>query len=208
MSDESKPATKTITVGLNFQQSYVVGGGTPSSAEMNRREKAKADAERRRDELEQDKERARVPVDQGGAVMYTNRLKDTSEGTGDAKVLLRFVRINGGVREPIHNHEGEIVQCLADIIMDAGEGGEIGGLGLIFVCPRCVQQGLSMDESQLLVRQSHRKWTLTSEGAGLPIAFDGQVYMSAGTVCESERLVCSRCKWACHIDKNDVVVEQ
>jgi len=123
----------------------------------------------------------------------------------EAHVLLKFVNSKG---EPIYVNGAAVEQC-ADIKATDAPAWP-GELMLIMFCPRCLQRALlPVDHCILQVRQSNRRWYLHPQGQGEMFFWrepDGDVipYRSAGQICDSEKITCSTCNWACHIDKNVV----
>lgn len=93
---------------------------------------------------------------------------------------------------------------------------------LIMVCPRCMARGVPMGESQMLIQQTHRMWTLHRKGdmsKGLP--GQGEIEMVeygwagkdpiivAGTVSTHGVIKCDNvnCNYAVRIDHSRVFEE-
>jgi hypothetical protein len=172
---------------------FIRGGGTPTMAHERQIAEAEADANRRRDEALEERKAARIPVELGGGRLYENAAIDP--GARELHVLLKLVDHRG---EPKYDH-GEPMECLADVrVISATE------LALIIVCPRCVSRDVPQGQCQIQIRQSNRAWHLDTRTAGSPIWFDGDMYVSAGEVMESEEFGCTACNWRAKIDHNKI----
>lgn len=207
-NQNSKQAETKETSGpqevFGLPVSMFVKGGTSTHANDMRVAELKADAERRRAIADEERKAAMVPVEQGGAQMFTNKLTETPE-VEQSYVELTYLTRGG---EPWFEF-GEPVKCLADVLMISPDE-----LALNLACPACKQRGLPLDQCQIKLRQSNRKFELSSESAGEPIfwveGFDPitqqklvKVYRSAGTVRESEKFRCD-CGWTARIYMNKV----
>jgi len=190
-----EPATEPTIMGVPMA-TFVRGGGTTTMAHDRHIHEVEVDAEARRDEQDRMRQVAGVPVEQGGGKLWSQQSGSPKE---TPKVLLTYLTPGG---EP-WIVSGEQVQCLADVIV----GQDITDLVLQIVCPRCKGRGVPQGQCQLTLRQSNRKWHLDSKDAGKVLIFDGEGYLSAGTVMESERFRCPDCGWAARIDKNKVLQE-
>jgi hypothetical protein len=172
---------------------FVRGGGTTTMAHDRHIHEVEADAEARRDEQDRMRQVAGVPIEQGGAKLWSQQTGSPKE---TPKVLLTYLTPGG---EP-WIVSGEQVQCLADVIV----GEDVKDLVLQIVCPRCKARGVPQGQCQLTLRQSNRMWHLDSNGAASGFIYDGEWYLSAGTVMDSERFSCPDCGWAARIDRNFV----
>ena len=202
-------APKVVDGGFGVPIDMFVKGGTTSRRHDRMVAEEEADAERRRDEQAFMRHMASIPIEEGGARMYENRmaLNPTGLPTESAKVELTYLRPSG---EPEYNH-GKPLKCLADIIvgMDPLKPEE---LTLIVVCPQC-EQRMPQGQCQIQIRQSNRNWYLDPRTAGELIAWEEQdelgrkrviPYRSAGRVMDGERFTCPRCDWSARIDNNRV----
>lgn len=174
---------------------YVKGGGaTPSWEETKRIQREEADAEKRRDEQDQERRLAQIPVEQGGAKMYTRTAADPNS---TPKVLLKYMTSRG---EPRYEF-GQPVECLADVIVPPDNPDD---LVLTIVCPQCKERGVPQGQCQLKIQQSNRSWHLDNRTAGELIVFDGQPYYSAGKIMDSERFTCPKCAWSARIHDSKI----
>lgn len=206
-STEQQPAEQAPTEQrslFGFPMEVFVKGGTTSTRHDNHVAELHADAERRRDEQDAERRLAMIPVEEGGAKMYTNQLSENPE-VQKAYVLLDFVTSRG---EPIYEG-GRPMQCLADIVtVGATE------MALIIACPSCKNRGTPLDQCQLRIRQSNKNWELSPKRYGeiIPWTEDYdrvtgkpiiKIYKNAGTVVESERFSCP-CGWTARIYDNKI----
>lgn len=202
---ESAPeATEKKLFGLPME--VFVRGGSSTFANDKRVAELKADAERRRAIADKERALSRLPIEQGGARMFTNHLTDNA-GVDQAYVELQFLNRRG---EPWYEF-GEPVKCLADVVMVSATE-----LALVIVCPSCKAKGLPLDQCQLRIRQSNKAFDLDTGKAGELILWtegnnpDGtkiiKPYRSAGVVRESEKFRCD-CGWSARISMNKVVQE-
>lgn len=217
MADDDKkdsgaaPATVDETAPTLFGHplDMFVRGGTHTSGHDRMMAERVADAERRRDVAAKERQLAAVPIEDGGAQMFTNNMALNPQAEA-ASVLLKYCTPRGEVKHA----NGDEIYCVAEVLMMGG-----GDLAVQLVCLRCKERGVHQGECQLLVRQSNRKWHLDTRGwdgssasfphkAGQPFMFDGKPYRSAGVICDSERFSCPNCSWSARIDGNRVIPEQ
>lgn len=184
---------------------FVRGGGTHTTEHDKLFARLHADAERRRAQDDYERaistpgEKSRVPVQDGGAVRYSNYLTECTD-IEEAHVLLRYLTPGG---EQAFGPGGAI-HCVADIKV----GDDPTNMMLVFFCQRCLERGSHAEECIIHVSQKHRHWELSLKGMGSTFEFDGRLYKSAGTVMDSDLLRCNRCGWAVHIDNNCVRPER
>jgi hypothetical protein len=137
----------------------------------------KADAERRRNELDAQRKTASIPIEQGGAKMYSTNFTDSHH----PRVIVTY---------------GDM-QILCELVKD-----DISGeWTLILTCPECVKNGAPQGEAQMTVRQGHRSWHIDERGRGEPDTYidtdfrTGRkvkcVYVRAGTIKDTDILRCS-----------------
>lgn len=141
----------------------------------------------------------------GGGQMFTNQLTDTPE-VEQSYVELTYLTPRG---DPWFEF-GEAVKCLADIILIDDKTME---LAIIMVCPSCKARGIPLDQCQLRIRQTNKRWELDMGKAGALImwcegnALDGtkiyKPYRSAGVITETEKFACD-CGWTARIHNNTV----
>lgn len=172
----------------------IVRGGTTTSAFDNELAMRKADAEARREQDDQDKKIASVPVEKGGGLMFERRLADPMTGP---RVLLTYV---GDGKEEIH-------QQLAELVEDDITGDHI----LIFVCPECFRRGIPSGFCQCHARCKHRAWHIDKTTAGQVKGVRNsdapggmEFYTSAGMIMDTDVLRCDavNCGNAYKIHKN------
>jgi len=192
-ADAPKPADERTIMGLPATVFVKGGGATTSWREDMRIKQEEADAERRRDQQDAERRVAAIPVEQGGAKMFT---RSEADPQGTPKVLLRYMTMRG---DP-HYEFGHPVECLADIIVPP----DSSDLVLTIVCPQCKERGIPQGQCQLKIQQSNRAWHLDTRKAGELFVFDGQPYYSAGVVMDSERFTCPKCSWSARIHENKI----
>jgi hypothetical protein len=170
-----------------------VRGGTSTSANDKELEKQFWDAERRRDVAMEERRLANIPIDEGGAKLYTHKLTDTPD-VPKAYIFLKYLTPQG-------EDTGE--RCLADLII--GTGDDPIELMLVLVCFKCAKLGIRHhDQMQLQIRQKNRKFQFVPAVGSQRFMFEGQVYYSAGMIMDSEKFTCPVCGWTAHVDKNRV----
>lgn len=155
--------------------------------------------------------------------MYDRRAEARSRGELARIGETSFVN-NSTPRLVLHylNHDKTIRQsAICEITADPTVDAEKIGKAMMFtmVCPRCVARGVPMGDAQMLVRDSHRRWTLHTEkdvGKGYPGAGDvvmvefgwGQrePVIVAGTVSCHDLIRCDNhnCDYAVNIDHSRV----
>jgi hypothetical protein len=208
-TDSTPPAEPTEAVSTiaepsatygGFPADVFVKGGTTTMRHDMMVQEQEADAERRRDLLDKERQIASLPFEQGGGRLYNNYLTPNPEGLPmeKAKVLLQYLTPSGDVEY----NKGKPLKCLADVLvgLDPAMPTE---LTLVLVCPKC-ETKMPQGQCQIQIRQSNRRWELDQRTAGELIVFEGKPFRSAGTVMESEKFTCGRCTWTAHIDKNRV----
>ncbi len=170
-----------------------VRGGTSTSANDRELEKQFQDAERRRDQAEEQHKIASIPIDEGGGKEYTHKLTDNPD-VPKAYIFLKYLTPQG-------EDTGE--RCLADLLI--GMGNDPDEMALILVCYKCAQLGIRHhDQIQLQIRQSNRNFHFAPGAGKQRFMFEGKTYFSAGMIMESEKFTCPNCGWTAHIDKNRV----
>jgi hypothetical protein len=200
LSAEDLMAFKPLDFGGKAPMGFV-RGGTPTTDSVNMYEREYQEAEQRRDAEDEARRLASIPIEQGGAIQTTSQLTAHPE-MPKAYVELRYVNRYGVAI--IRN--GKPVVCKADIIVgeDSSRPTE---LTLIFVCPRCMEQGQKHQQScQLRMSQRNKHFELRT-GMGDPFfIFDDEAEPtpSAGTIIESEPFSCPHCSWRARISMNRV----
>lgn len=214
MSEETnnKPASVSPEPSTEPESSKIFGvpvevfvrGGTSTTANDKRVAELKADAIKRRAEADEERRIANVPIEDGGGKMFTNKLTDRPD-VEQSYVELAFVNSKG---EPIYDC-GEEVKCLADLVVLSKDE-----LAIIMVCPRCFGKGMPLDQCQIRIRQSNKRFEIDHSKAGTPIFWcegnDAQgkkiikVYRSAGVIRESEHFTCD-CGWSARIANNKII---
>jgi hypothetical protein len=172
-----------------------VRGGTSTGANDKMVAEQRADDERRRNVLDREREIASVPIEQGGGRMYSHNM-----GTPQQHPVIKLTLVNP--KGEIQFDKAKPIELLCDIISE--NEADPNDLAFIYMCPHCWNKGVPAGRCQYKVRQSNRKWSLDSKGHGDLVVFDGQVYRSAGTIAESERITCPGCHWQFRIDQNRV----
>ena len=170
-----------------------VRGGTSTSANDKELEKQFRDSEKRRDEALEERRLANIPIDEGGAKIFTHKLTDSPD-VPKAYIFLKYLTPQG-------EDTGE--RCLADLLI--GVADDPNELALILVCYKCAKLGIRHhDQMQISLRQKNRNFQFVPAVGSQRFMFEGQVYYSAGMIMDSEKFSCPVCGWAAHIDKNRV----
>jgi hypothetical protein len=153
-----------------------VQGGTRSSEHDKMVQKRHADAERRRKEQDDQRKLAGIPVERGGARLFSAHLTDVA----DPRVLIQY---------------GEF-KILCELVKDDPTGDRI----LTLTCVECVKNGAPEDMAQFHIRQGHRAWHIDESDAGKPMFcedtdyFTGKkykrMYISAGVIKDAEPFRC------------------
>lgn len=206
------PSTPELPVYGGYKYNSFVRRGTTTFAHDNMVAAAEEDANRRRKVADAERALSRIPIEDGGAKMFTHRMVDAGKGAvmtrpgqagGEAYVRLAYIT-NRGERV---TRDGKEMVCLADI--GVLEGGE---LFLMLVCPRCLNNKVPHGQCQMRVRQKN-KWfdfdpTPTARAGDMKngdvFVFEDRVYTSAGLVRESELFRCYQCNWGARIVNNEV----
>lgn len=172
----------------------MVRGGTTSSAFDNELAEKMADAELRRAESAADRKVGEVPIEQGGGLVYENKLTDPQYSP---RVLLKYV---GAGKEPL-------LEQLCELVKDESTGDHL----LIFVCPECFRRGIPSGFAQCHARASHRAWHIDTREAGQVKSAKNtdklngvEFYVSAGIIMDSDILRCDNvnCGGAFKIHRN------
>jgi hypothetical protein len=109
----------------------------------------------------------------------------------------------GGGR--LYSHEVEH-EGVGDVLV-VTEPAFPGEMFLQLFCPFCLESKRKTPDLCIIrIRQSNRRWGLDdrTKGSQFHSACDGQVYVSAGVVRDSEEFNCPDCHWRAAIDKNKV----
>lgn len=192
--EEVADAAPSAVFGLPIQA--FVRGGTTSSRHDNALKQQAADDEKRRSVSDEER---RLVRDEG-AKMFSRNL-----GTPQQHPVVKLTLVNP--RPELNFDTSKPVEILADVYLDQNAA-SVTDLTLNLACPYCWSNGVPHGRCQFKVLQSNRFWALDMKGAGELVAFDGQVYQSAGTVRDSERIRCPQCSWTFKIDGNRIYEER
>lgn len=196
VSTSVKAASRDDEPDQPIDLQLIVRGGTTSSRYDKEQARRKADAERRRRQLDADIQLGTTPIEQGGGRMFTYNFADP---IATPKVHLKYV-----------NSKKEVLMDeLCELITDNDSDEKI----LIFVCPKCVMRGIHPGEAQCSVRDTNRTWHLDTKGAGFiekveTVDMQGrkvlEPYLNAGMVMDTDVLTCSNfnCGASYKIHKN------
>lgn len=95
-------------------------------------------------------------------------------------------------------------ECLAEIAVAAKvDNPDESEMVLLLVCPYCLRRTGRMDDSQVVIRESHRKFWLDTKKARLwRNHVDGSVHPLAGNITLADRVKCTAlgCTWRFRID--------
>jgi hypothetical protein len=201
----AEPESKIILDGADAPsmwgvplESFVRGNRSRPASHDRMMAEEEADAERRRSIAAKERAQAKVPIHQGGAMLYTNKFQDSPE-SAESFFSLEYVTSSG---EPMYLH-GQQLGCLADVQVTPE-----GAIQFHIVCPQCKANDVPQGRCQMRVDSRNKKFDLDGRTAGEMVIFnDGfgaKAYRSAGTIRETERIRCDQCGWACRIVNNKV----
>lgn len=198
MAQQSENPETTEKPKIENPRLVFVKGGTTTQKSEELYEHRFREAELRRDQADQDRKVSQVPIEQGGARLFTSQLTAHPE-VPRAYVLLKYLDRAGS---PIIVG-GEPVQCCADIIvgMDPSNPTEIT---LMLVCPRCSQGAKHEQDCQIQIRQSNKSFQLTTGRGDPEFWFQGKMFKSAGMIMDCEKFTCPDCTWTAQIHENFV----
>jgi hypothetical protein len=203
LSAEDLMEFKPLDLGGKAPMGFV-RGGTPTTDSVNLYEQRYREAEARRKAEDEARRVASVPIEQGGAVQTTSQLTAHPEAP---RAYIELVYVNRYGAPIIRN--SEVVRCKADIIVGEDSANPLE-LTLIFVCPRCMEQGQKHEQDCQLRMSQRNKWFELKTGMGEPIFYfdDGsgepERVRSAGMITESEPFTCPDCSWRARIVMNRV----
>lgn len=198
MSEENKtstaptppPSKPTIVLGKPGPSGYsaplspigIVKGGTLSSSYEKHLRETEQEAEARRDAQDAERAATQVPIEQGGAKMFSHNF---AHATDSPKTLIHYC-------SSADDKYG--LPMLCDILVE-NDG---SSLKLVFVCPKCILRGVPQGQAQLHIDTKHRFWALDETPTKTPgdklkgdmLNFGGDIYVSAGRVMDTEVLRC------------------
>jgi hypothetical protein len=183
--------------GVKAPVVFMKGGSTSGKYDQEMAAK-KADAERRRQHQDT---QAKVAERHAGADGSVARLgSHNMMGTDSPRLLLKYLNRDKSVRQ----------ECISEITHV--NGAKQGELDMMFslVCPKCLERGLPQGESQLFVKNSHRKFSLDITKAGTRVVdseLGRQFVFVCGNVSVNDIVRCSNfnCTWSVRIDDSNVV---
>lgn len=179
-------------------ESFVRGARTRTMAHDQQVAEEEADAEKRRAVAAKERAMSKVPIHQGGAMLYQNKFQDSPE-SAESFISLEYVTVRG---EPMYLN-GQELGCLADVTVLPD-----GAIQFHIVCPQCKSMDVPQGRCQMRVNSKNKRFEIDFSTAGEMVMFnDGfgpRAYRSAGVIRETERLRCDQCGWACRIIKNKV----
>jgi hypothetical protein len=177
-------------MGLPLEM-FVKGGTTTSAWDREKQEQyARSDALR----AHQDRQYDAIHSAQDKPNIAAGMLSHELLGRGNPKVVIEYVYGDSALNR----------ECLAELCMAPKvDNPDESEMVLVLVCPRCLQRTGRQDDSQLVIRESHRKFWLddTKKGTWLN-GVDGSVHPIAGTITLADRVKCPAlgCTWAFRID--------
>jgi predicted RNA-binding Zn-ribbon protein involved in translation (DUF1610 family) len=210
-TEKDKPKVRDALFGGIAPLGFVKGGTATSKSEQLYEQRFQ-EAEQRRDaqaaeeadavrlEAQRDMDAALAQAAvEGQGVVSANQFTRHPE-IPKAYIPLSYVNSKG---EPIVI-DGQEVLCQADLIvgMDSSRPTE---LTLIFVCPRCMQQGQKHEQDcQIQMRQSNKHFEFVAGKGPKTFIHMGKTFRSAGMIIESEPFRCPDCGWRARISENRV----
>lgn len=198
-SEPSEPSVETPEtsgsngkVALEAPSLVFVKGGTSTSKNDQLWETRFQDAEKRRDEADFERKIANVPIESGGAKLYTSQLTSHPD-VPRAFILVKYLSPAG---------EDTGLECLADLIVGMDEARPTE-LTLILVCPGCMSRGdKHMQDCQIQIRQSNKPFVLTTGKGDPTFTYEDEVYQSAGVISDMEAFNCPDCGLRARVDNN------
>lgn len=171
-----------------------VKGGTSTTANDERLEREYQESERNRRIADAERALASRPIEQGGALMYERDLYGGPLGA--TYIHVRYCNRSGH----------EYCQGVADITM--GTPSDPLEMMVVFVCPRCAATKPHMQDCQIQMRQSNKKFEFRPHEGRFFMFDDGNGmmrYREAGVVVESESFKCPHCTYRARFDNNRLI---
>jgi len=178
----------------------IVKGGTSRGSYDREVQRRKADAEHRRQKQDA-MYRRRDHARQHGDIA---RIGETSLlNQSSPRLVLNYLNADGSLRQ----------QCKSEItVVPKKDRPNEWETVFALVCPRCLERGLPAGESQMLVRDSHRKFDIDERKKGTVIMLDyawgyREPVVIAGTVTCHDVIRCSNynCNYAVRIEDSKVI---
>lgn len=178
----------------------IVKGGTTSGRHDREMQRRKADAERRRGVQDAMYRRRDLAKTQGGVARIGETLLLNQ---GSPRLVLNYLNADGSLRQ----------QCKSEItVVPKKDRPNEWETVFALVCPRCLERGLPAGESQMLVRDSHRKFDIDESKKGTVIMLDyawgyREPVVIAGTVTCHDVIRCNNynCNYAVRIEDSKVI---
>lgn len=208
MSEDDVPgATPDPAPGAPAPQGTIAGlpidawvkGGTTTQAWDNEQKMLDAQSDYLRDHQDRQYQAIEDAQEHGGAIasMFSRKLLHQ----GNPKVVIEYV----------YNDRALNRECLAEIYTFPREDDPTDvAMGLVVVCPRCLERTGRQDKSQLQIRSDIREFYLRpSTDPDFPAElriwvnpFDGQPHQIAGTITTRDAIKCTAlgCNWKFRID--------
>jgi hypothetical protein len=193
MSDKGSPKAGGIPLGEHMAPMGFVRGGTTTAKWDEYKKRQYHQSERHR--AHQDTQRAAVQEAAKTPGISSALLSFNLGGPANPKVHLEYV-----YRDSALNRD-----CVAEVLsMPNPEGGE--ELALVMVCLECMKRTGRQDDSQLLIRESVRKFWLDTSKAGHWVDQLGHFWQIAGTITTAGRIHCDArgCTYRFQIDDSKV----
>jgi hypothetical protein len=177
----------------------LVRGGTTSSSQDRNWAKSRADAEARRayDDQMIAAAKAKAGLTAGPKGVEVNGMQTRQLSPMSPKLVLYYVKTDQ--------------DCICEIshLPHPSDPTKLD-MFFVFVCPRCIAMGRPQDSSQILVRESHRKFHIDQRKAGpkrVTAMGVSTVVLVAGEVTVDSILRCDAegCGWACQIAESRVM---
>lgn len=188
-STEPAPPAPTL---MGMPLAVFVKGGTTSDAwdQEKKRQYAESDARR----AHQDNVQQAVADAQGKPNIATGLLSHQLLSRGNPKIVIEYVYGDAALNR----------ECLAELALaPLPDNPDESEMILALVCPHCLKRTGRQDDSQLMIRESHRKFWLDDTKKRIwHNDVDGSVHMLAGNITLADRVKCPAlgCSWAFRID--------
>jgi hypothetical protein len=170
---------------------FVKGGTTTNSWDV---EKKKQYAQSEALRAHQDRQYEAVADSKGKPNIAAGLLSRELLGRGNPKVVIEYVYGDAALTQ----------ECLAELCMaQKVDNPDESEMVFVLVCPHCLKRTGRMDDSQVVIRESHRQFWLDDTKKRLwHNPFDGSVHPLAGNITLKDRVQCAAlgCTWAFRID--------
>jgi hypothetical protein len=184
-SASKEPETPPVIAGVPLA-AFVKGGTTTSAWDI---EKQKLYAQSKELREHQDRQRQAIDDAAGKPNIRAALLSQNLMSRANPKVVIEYVYGDSALNR----------ECLCEIATaPRADKPDEQDMILVLVCPRCLARTGRMDDAQIMIRESHRKfWVDYSKGRVWVNPVDGSVHTLCGNVTLKDKVSCSAlgCTW-------------